>query len=259
MSYSPLDINKETGNGSSDAEAFEKLYMQLRKKEQRLYTDEEVRNLPQIAAAHPYSKEWQFRKRSCDRLIEYLDQKNKPLHILEIGCGNGWLSAQLAKNTSGQVVGLDINKEELTQAARVFSDISNLKFIPGDIRSAQLKHHSFDIIVFAASLQYFPSLKEIVQSAFQYLLADGEVHIIDTIFYKKNNVDTAKQRTKDYYTALGFPEATDYYYHHCIEELKNFSARILYNPFSWIHKFGKSKYPFFWVCVRKPGNPESNP
>jgi len=259
MSYSPLDIYRETGNSYSDAGAFEKLYMQLRNKEQRVYTDEEVRSLPQIAAAHPYFKEWQLRKRSCDRLLKYLDQKKKPLHILEIGCGNGWLSAQLAKNTSGQVVGMDINKQELTQAARVFSDISNLKFISGDIRSAHLEHNSFDIIVFAASLQYFSSLKETVQSALHYLMAGGEVHIIDTIFYKKNTVDAARQRTKDYYTALGFPEATDYYYHHCIEDLKNFSARILYDPFSWMHKFGKNKYPFFWVCIRKPGNPESNP
>lgn len=259
MFYSPLDINNEAGNSSWDARAFEKLYMQLRKKEQRLYTDEEVRNLPQVAATHPYFKEWQVRKRSCDRLIEYLDQKSKPLHILEIGCGNGWLSAQLAKNTSGQVVAMDINKEELTQASRVFSDIANLKFVLGDIRSAQGEQNSFDIIVFAASLQYFSSLKEIVQSAFQYLPAGGEVHIIDTIFYKKNKVEAARQRTKDYYTALGFPEAADHYYHHRIEDLKNFSAIIMYNPFSWIHKFGKNKYPFFWVCIRKPGNPESNP
>lgn len=259
MFYSPLDINKETGDGSSDAGAFEKLYMQVRKKEQRLYTDEEVRNLPQIAATHPYFKEWKLRKSSCDRLIKYLDKKNKSLHILEIGCGNGWLSAQLAKNTSGKVVGMDINTEELTQAARVFSDIPNLKFVLGDIRSAEREHNSFDIIVFAASLQYFSSLKETVQSAFQYLRAGGEVHIIDTIFYKKNEVDAARQRTKDYYTALGFPEATDHYYHHCIEDLKNFSARIMYNPFSWIHKFGKNKYPFFWISITKPGNPASNP
>ena len=259
MSYSPLDINKETGNSSADAGAFERVYMQLRKKEQRLYTDEEVRHLPQIATTHPYFKEWQIRKRSCDRLIKYLDKKNKPLHILEIGCGNGWLSAQLARNTPGQVLGIDINQEELTQGARVFSDISNLKFVAGNLSSAQPEHRNFDIIVFAASLQYFSSLKETVQSAFQYLQAGGEVHIIDTIFYKKNNVDAARQRTKDYYTALGFPEATDYYYHHRVEDLINFSPKILYDPSSWIHKFGKNKYPFFWVCIKRPGNPESNP
>jgi len=259
MFSSPLDIKNESGNSSADPEAFEKLYIQLRKKEQRLYTDEEVGNLPLVATTHPHFKEWLLRKRSCDRLIEYLDQKNRPLHILEIGCGNGWLSSQLAKNISGQVMGMDINKEELTQAVRVFGDISNLKFMLGDIRTTQPEHDSFDIVVFAASLQYFFSLNEIMQSAFQYLRADGEVHILDTIFYKKNNVDAAKQRTKEYYTMLGFPEAANYYYHHCIEELKNFRAKILYEPVSWTNRFSKNKYPFFWVCIKKPGNRESNP
>ena len=257
MSRSSFDIKNDTDNGS--AEAFEKLYMQLRRKGQRVYSDDDVRNLPQIAATHLHFKEWLLRKRSCQRLIEYLDQKNKPLHILEIGCGNGWLSAQLAKNTSGRVVGMDINKEELAQAARVFSDIPNLEFIPGDIRSGQLEHNSFDIIVFAASLQYFSSLTEIMQPAFQSLRGGGEVHILDTNFYKKNEVDVARQRTKDYYASLGFPEATNYYYHHCIEDLKNFSAKILYDPVSWMNKFSKNKYPFFWVCIKKPGNQESNP
>jgi len=258
MSYSPIDIISANPNGSANAEAFQELYTQLRQKEQRVYSDEEVRNLPQISATHPHSTEWRLRKRSCDRLIKYLGQKNRLLHILEIGCGNGWLSAQLAKKTSGQVVGMDINKEELTQASRVFGDISNLKFISGDIRSAQLGDSSFEIIVFAASLQYFSSLKDVMQSAFRCLRPDGEVHIVDTIFYKKNNVDAARQRTKDYYTTLGFPEAINYYYHHCIEDLKNFSAKILYDPVSWMHRFSKNKNPFFWVCIKKSGNRESN-
>ena len=259
MSNSPLDIKIETAGSASNADAFETLYMQLRKKEQRVYTDEEVRNLPQVPATHLHFKEWMLRKKSCDQLIKYLAQKNKPLHILEVGCGNGWLSSRLAKNTSGQVVGLDINKEELTQAARVFSDIDNLKFIAGDIRSAQLERNSFDVVVFAASLQFFPSVEEIIQAAFQCLRAGGEVHILDTIFYKRNNVEAARQRTKDYYTTLGYPDAANYYFHHCFEDLKNFLVKILYDPASWMHKFRKNKYPFAWVCIKKPGNPESNP
>jgi ubiquinone/menaquinone biosynthesis C-methylase UbiE len=187
-----------------------------------------------------------------------MNKKGKPLNILEIGCGNGWLSAQLAKNTSGQVVGMDINKEELNQAGRVFGKISNLNFIEGDIRSCQLEHHSFDVILFAASLQYFPSIEEIMYAAFQYLNGGGEVHIADTLFYRRSTVDAARRRTKDYYTSLGFPEAAGYYFHHCIEDLDNFSAKILYNPASWVHKFTKNKSPFFWVCI-KPGKRESNP
>ncbi|MGZ5220651.1 MAG: class I SAM-dependent methyltransferase, partial [Chitinophagaceae bacterium] len=144
MSHSPVDMISEAD--SSSAGAFEKLYIQLRKKEQRFYTDDEVRSLPWITATHPHYKEWLVRTKSCKQLIKYLDKKSNPLNILEIGCGNGWLSAQLAINISGHVVGMDINKEELVQAARVFSTISNLKFIQGDIRAAQLEHNSFDII-----------------------------------------------------------------------------------------------------------------
>lgn len=249
MSYSPLDIRSEAD--SSSAGAFEKLYIQLRKKEQRFYTDDEVRSLPRITATHPHYKEWLLRTKSCKQLIRYLDKKRKTLNILEIGCGNGWLSAQLAKNISGHVVGMDINKEELVQAARVFGDISNLKFIQGDLRYDKPEHNSFDIIVFAASLQYFSSLDEIIQSAFQYLKADGEIHIIDTLFYRASNVDAARQRTKDYYNSLGFPEAADYYFHHCLEDLEGFTAKILYNPASLVHKLTKNKSRFYWLRIKR--------
>lgn len=255
MSSTSRDIKNDT---DAAATAFGRLYTQLRSKEQRVYTDAEVVKLPKIGAGHPHFKEWLVRQRSCKRLIKHLNKKNKPLDILEIGCGNGWLSAQLAKNTSGQVVGMDINAEELAQASRVFSDTTNLRFIPGDIRVVQPDHSSFDVIVFAASIQYFSSLAEILQPAFQGLRAGGEIHIIDSIFYKKNDVAAARQRTKHYYTNLGFPEAADYYYHHCIEDLEKFSFEILYDPRSWKHRFKKNKSPFFWVCLKKPGHEESN-
>lgn len=252
MPGSSLEIENGVRNNSAEAGKFEELYLQLRSREQRIYSDNEVRDLPEIVAGHPHFTEWVLRKRSCDRLIKHLGQKNKPLHILEVGCGNGWLSAQLAKNLSGQVVGMDINNGELMQAKRVFSEISNLKFISGDIRAGVLTQDSFDAIIFAASLQYFSSLREVLQSAFQYLRAGGEVHILDTIFYKKKNVHLAKQRTKDYYNRLGFPEATDYYYHHCIDDLKEFSPAMLYDPGSWKNKFNRNKHPFYWVCIKKP-------
>lgn len=256
MSNSPVDIKNKITNGS--AEAFEELYIQLRKKEQRLYTDEQVRNLPEIDSSHPHFKEWLLRKKSSDRLIRYLAKKNKTLQVLEVGCGNGWLASQIARNITGDVVGIDINKAELNQAAAVFGNVSNLRFVEGDIRTTKSSPGSFDIIVFAASLQYFPSLNELMRSVFQFLREGGEVHIIDTIFYKKNMVNAAKQRTREYYTKLGFPEAAVYYYHHCIEDLEGFPVKILHSPFSWKEKFSKNKTPFSWVCIKKPGMLESN-
>jgi 2-polyprenyl-3-methyl-5-hydroxy-6-metoxy-1,4-benzoquinol methylase len=84
-----------TGNPNQN---FERLYIALREQEQRLYTDEQVRQLPDIDPSHLHYKEWKIRKHSAERLISYLNKKKRRLNILEIGCGNGWLSAQLAEN-----------------------------------------------------------------------------------------------------------------------------------------------------------------
>src|ERR1700739_235600 len=98
---------------------FAENYIRLRKKEERIYTDAEVSKLPDISASHIHYKEWLIRKQSCNKLFKYLKKKSKKQNILEIGCGNGWLSAKLASVTSGDVTGIDINTEEIEQASRV--------------------------------------------------------------------------------------------------------------------------------------------
>src|SRR5215469_6131351 len=92
---------------------FEKQYIQVRSLEGRLYPDDELISLPEIGAAHPHFREWQWRKRSARRLIRYLTSKEKALEILEVGCGNGWLTHLLAEIPGALVTGTDINFTEL--------------------------------------------------------------------------------------------------------------------------------------------------
>ena len=107
---------------------FEEIYIASRQSENRIYTDEQVAQLPFISPHHIHYDEWQARKRSSDRLKNYLENKNKPLSILEIGCGNGWLSAKLAALKNSTVTGIDINKTEVSQAREVFSGMTNISF-----------------------------------------------------------------------------------------------------------------------------------
>ena len=78
---------------------FEQLYVDLRSNEQRIYSDEEVAWLPDVDEDHVHKKEWQIRKVSAEKLVQYLKHKKRPLKILEVGCGNGWLSCQLSTPT----------------------------------------------------------------------------------------------------------------------------------------------------------------
>ena len=108
---------------------FEKSYIALRQKERRVYSDRELLQLPDIDEAHPHFIEWQARKESASRLMRYLSRHMDLKKILEVGCGNGWLSAQLASLENKVVTGMDINVTELAQAERVFGTRNNLQFL----------------------------------------------------------------------------------------------------------------------------------
>jgi ubiquinone/menaquinone biosynthesis C-methylase UbiE len=219
-----------------------------------IYTDREVALLPQPGSSHPRLPEWAGRDASSRRLVRYLSMYKKAAGILEIGCGNGWLSSQLATVPGSKVLGLDLNFTGLQQAARVFGYQPNLKFMYGDFRSGILQGLSFDIIVFAASIQYFPSLKEILGTALKQLNKNGEIHILDTRFYRPEELEAARQSTTAYYISLGFPEMTRHIFHPCIRDLEGFQYRYAYHPHSfWSRLFDKKK-GFPWICV-SPSNP----
>jgi SAM-dependent methyltransferase len=228
---------------------FEKKYITTRSLENRLYTDEEVMKLPMITPTHTHYKEWQTRGRSARRLLRYLAGKKRPMEVLEIGCGNGWLSHLVAGIPDTRVTGLDINFTELQQAARVFNDDPNLSFIHGDLRSTGLGDESFDVILFAATLEYFPSLKKIIHRSLSYLKPGGEVHIMDTRFYRPGEIRPARMRTLAYYTSLGYPEMADFYFHHSGGDLRSFHHVLLYNPNSLTGRLLGSRSELPWIRI----------
>jgi ubiquinone/menaquinone biosynthesis C-methylase UbiE len=231
------------------AQAFESLYVAIREQEGRLYTDEELALLPDTAPAHRHAKEWQVRKRSCMELVRYLSKKETPLRILEIGCGNGWLAHQLSKMPGSGVTGLDVNRVELEQARRVFGASANLRFLLADPFSEVLDAKPFDVIVLAAAVQYFSSLKDLLNRCLQLLNSRGEVHLLDTHFYSSREAMLAKQRSARYFASVGYPAMQDYYYHHLLADIKSYPHTTLYDPRSLVNKLFDIPHPFFWICI----------
>ena len=229
---------------------FEEKYLTARRKENRIYRDEEVAALPDIPKDHVHYKEWLLRKNSSRLLIKYLKAKKDSLHILEIGCGNGWLSHQLAGIKRSRVIGSDINLTELQQAARVFSGDPNLAFVHGDIRSDILAGRRFDVIIFAASIEYFPSLKRIILTCMDYLNVGGEIHIVDTRFYRIAHIEWARKKTQAYYSSFGYPEMADHHFHYTLNDLKSFHYSTLYDPDAVRYRFAKNKSLCHWIRVR---------
>lgn len=239
------------GNEKPGNSLFEKKYITIRCMENRLYSDEEVMNLPDISPDHTHAGEWMIRKRSCQRLIRYLTEKKKRQTILEPGCGNGWLAHCLSEIPHTEVTGLDINFTELQQAARVFNENEHLRFIYGNLESGILRGRKFDCIVFAASIQYFRSLKETIRFCLHLLKPGGEIHLMDSPFYEEQEIAAAKERTFRYYDSLGYPEMSEYYFHHNINDIRGFRHRILQNPGSLFNRLWGNRDPFYWICIKK--------
>jgi len=99
-------------------------------------------------------------------------------------------------------------------------------------------------------VQYFPDFKLLLSNLKSFLKPQGEIHIIDSPFYKQNEIADAKQRTITYYTDLGFPEMASNYFHHLKSAIQDFE--VLYKPknrfFSKI--LSRKESPFYWLRLR---------
>ncbi len=203
---------------------FSDLYVQVRNKENRIYNDEEVRELPYLKV-HQHSKEWNIRAKNAELLRNYIQKRYKnSLNIIEIGSGNGWLSYFLAQIPNSYVTGIEINEYELEQAKRLFNS-KNLVFHSKNL--TEIDFSQYNIVIFAASVQYFEQPQNIFNLVFTQ---NSYINIIcmDTFWYKnEQQAMQAKQRTKKYYTELGFPQMAECYYHHTFEVLKPYTFQVL--------------------------------
>jgi ubiquinone/menaquinone biosynthesis C-methylase UbiE len=234
---------------------FEEPYIALRKKENRLYDDEIVKRLPEIPKTHPLRNEWLHRKISLRKLVKHVRNRNSSTRVLEIGCGNGWLSSQLSEQLGVEVCAMDINQTELLQGARVFSANKKVCFVCADVFRLPDDFVSFDKIILASSIQYFPDLKILVNRILRLLVPQGEIHIIDSPIYPSPEaVRLAQARSERYFASRGFPGMSNAYFHHPISDLSGFNYKYLFNPdllmsrvVRHVLKFAQPVFP--WIII----------
>lgn len=211
-------------------EEFEQEYISIRKKEGRLYSDDVVQKLP-----FAEGKEWRIRANSASKLAKQL-KKERCSSFVEIGCGNGWLTNYLQRVLNVPAFGIDVNKTELEQAKRLFGSRST--FIYGDIFS--MKELPAGTIIFAASIQYFPDLHEVIDSL------KGTVHIVDTPFYEDGS--EARKRSENYFDSKD-SNMKKFYFHHEYRSLEKYNYQVLYKPSVIGKLLGGSPFP--WIKIHQ--------
>lgn len=227
---------------------FEKNYLKIRDIEHRVYTDQQVMALP-FESPFPNQKlEWKLRSKTTTRFLNYIAKKPFK-NILDIGCGNGWFTNQIAQKSPGsKVLGGDINTVELNQAKRCFNQ-ANIHFTYLNIFNLD-PNKKFDLITINAAIQYLPDMAEVMLKIKSLLADNGEFHILDSPVYgNEQEARKAKQRSDQYYLSMGVPEMSDAYFHHVWSDFNDFE--VLYQPtkIPGIDKILKQS-PFPWLAFR---------
>lgn len=238
--------------------SFAEAYAAIREKEGRHYPAPLLRKLPDLPPQHPLFREWQRRKASLIRLMGHLRSLDRPLKILDLGCGVGWMSHHLSYLPNAQITAVERVPTEMELATKVFADRTNLHFRPMDIFSES--PGKIDIVVMGASVQYFPDLSALINRLRTLLKEKGQIHILDSPFYKQKEIPAARKRSSAYYQKMGFPELPQFYFHHSIAEIEQLGGQLMYNPNEWKARIKRLfvkdlDSPFPWYLLPKQALP----
>lgn len=112
-----------------------------------------------------------------------LDTKNTiPLKIADVGCGTGQMTQWLCKNTIGQVVGIDNDKQQINTARLSLDEDyrKRIKFICHDINQ-DLEHEQFDIVYCRFLLHHLPYPAASLAKLWQMVKKNGKLIIGEPI------------------------------------------------------------------------------
>lgn len=236
---------------------FEQRYTTMRNCEGRIYSNDVVKDLPNFnrhGIPNPtLEKEWLIRKRSAQQLIQSLkSQADK--RILEVGCGNGWLISQINRSLSNPCCGIDVNETELVQAVQVFGHQPHLTFLYADITSDLFIEPMADVIIIASAIQYFPEVANLIKKLQSLLFAKGTIHILDSPFYDETQVESARERSKEYFRQCETPDMRHHYFHHTMNDLSSFHFEQHHNPKSIFNRLMRplnNNSPFPWIVINR--------
>lgn len=107
-------------------------------------------------------------------------------NVLDVGCGAGWLSRQLAKLVpEGRVVGMDISDEMIRHARRASADFDNLMFVTGEVAGIPWQPNFFSHAISVESSYYWPDPAAGIKDIFRVLNEGGSAWIL--INYYRDN------------------------------------------------------------------------
>lgn len=123
------------------------------------------------------------------------------LSVLDVGCGSGAITADIAQRASGKVVGIDFSEHLIELAKKNYAHLPNLSFEVADIND-YVSDEKFDLVIAARTLQWVNNPVEVVQKMVVLLKKGGKVSINDYNHAKVEWSPAPPKSMLDFYEAF---------------------------------------------------------
>jgi SAM-dependent methyltransferase len=174
---------------------FREAYAGHRAAEGRAHDGRELFALPYLESGTlALRRQWAVRARTFDAFVRHIlapacRASARPIDLLDVGAGNGWLSYR-ASQAGCHAVAVDLRDDDVdglgaSACYRGAAD-GRLDCVAGSFDALPLADASFDIVVFNASLHYATDLGAALREAHRMLRRGGRIAVLDSPFYRSD-------------------------------------------------------------------------
>jgi SAM-dependent methyltransferase len=170
---------------------FGKAYARHRASEGRALNGAALLSLPYLREG-PMARHWAVRARTFDAFVRHVlrpeaARLNRPLDIVDLGAGNGWLSYRVARE-GHRATAIDIRDDHVdglgAAAPFIAATPGRIACITASFDAIPLIDAKSDITVFNAALHYSTDLAKTMAEAVRITRPGGIVTILDSPFYR---------------------------------------------------------------------------
>ncbi|KAM0749401.1 putative ubiE/COQ5 methyltransferase [Meredithblackwellia eburnea MCA 4105] len=135
-------------------------------------------HVPSVLRSHS----WRTAQNSAGFLLPHLEPH---FHILDVGCGPGTISVDLAKLVpQGKVTGLEYAAEVLVTASKNAEEkgVKNIEWVTGDVHKLTYPDNTFDVVYAHQVLQHVTDPVQALREMYRVVKPGGIVAVRDSDF-----------------------------------------------------------------------------
>jgi SAM-dependent methyltransferase len=142
----------------------------------------------------PFARQWAVRARTFEAFVRRVlkpasRELRRPLRLLDLGAGNGWLCWRAAR-MGVSAVALDIREDDVDGlgAAKPYLEDSAVRFgrVAASFDALPFGDGRFDLVVFNAALHYAVDLTTVLREACRAVHGSGRIVVLDSPFYDED-------------------------------------------------------------------------